>query len=499
MKNLYLPNIGSNYYIDISRELIKYNFKIKLVGFGEDRIYQPKSLKKFINEINPKVLTWEDTGIIERFNHIFDPDYSIISSDFFSKISYFEKVFLMALDRNLFDPISQIERIRIFHKLVAHAYKLLKKEKIDGIVFFGTPHGAWALTICAVAEILKIKIRYTDFGLFPELSTIETDINIRKNYSKNEYLLGNLINPNESKQINKIIKERVNSPFVWARKAPNKMQKNLKVIKRIIVLFFFKPFSKYYSSEFFFNSISRRGFKYIFKYFKYLRESRKSQNFYQKYAVSTIPKTNSIVIFFHMQPEASTLPMGYIFSDQQLMLEIILASAPKDLTIYIKEHPHIYTSPAEDRHERSEYFYREILRDKRVKFLDMNLNTNLIIKNAKFICSTCGSVSWEALKLGKSCIVFGRAWFSDCKSCYSVDSSESFLKAINQIKKATKNKVKKDVKEYLEMLEKRLIYGAANTVGLKQLNKKNYRYSDGVHNIAKAIKESFKKDYKINK
>ena len=80
-----------------------------------------------------------------------------------------------------------------------------------------------------------------------------------------------------------------------------------------------------------------------------------------------------------------------------------------------------------------------------------------------------------------------------------MDSSESFLKAINQIKKATKNKVKKDVKEYLEMLEKRLIYGAANTVGLKQLNKKNYRYSDGVHNIAKAIKESFKKDYKINK
>ena len=44
------------------------------------------------------------------------------------------------------------------------------------------------------------------------------------------------------------------------------------------------------------------------------------------------------------------MPMGYVFSDQILLLEMIL-STPQDLKIYIKEHPYIYENPAQDRHE----------------------------------------------------------------------------------------------------------------------------------------------------
>ena len=498
MKNLYLPNIGNDYYVSIARELIKYDFKIKVVGFGEDKIYQSDSLTSFIQEINPKIITWEDTGRIDRFDKIFDPDYSLFSIEYFSKIHYFEKTFLMSLDRNLFDPISQIERIRIFHKFLAHAYKLMINEKIDGILMFGTPHGSWSIVLCAVAEILGIELRYTDFGLIPELSSIETNINIRKEYSQNEYLLGELVNSKESDQIKEIIKESISSPLPWSYKTTNTIQKSIRVIKRIVGLTIFKPLTKYYSTEFLFNRSSRFGFIYIFKYFKYLYEIIKALNFYEKKAIKKIPESNSLVIFFHKQPEASTLPMGYIYADQLLMLEIILNSLPKDIKIYIKEHPDMFTTPAQDRHERSEYFYKELLRDKRVKFIDKSVSSNLIINNAKYICSTCGSVSWEALKLGKACIIFGWAWFSDCDSCYSVDSAASFAEAIDKINKTNKTKVNKDVKQFIGMLEKRLIYGAADINALQYL-KKDYRYNDGIKNLSKAIKESFKNSYKSQK
>ena len=495
MRNLYLPNIGSDYYVAIARELIKFDFRIKVVGFGKEGLKRSNSLKEFLKEFNPKVSKWEDNAIIENFDKIFDPDYSKFSNKFFIEMHYFEKIFIMSLDRNLFEPISQIEKIRLFHRYFAHAYKLIKKEKIDSILFFGTPHGGWSIALCAVAEVLNIDLRYTDFGLFPELSTIETNINIRKKYSRNEILLGKKINPKKSIQIKEIIEKRVNLPLVWSYKPPNNFNRIKKVIKRIFGLIFLSPLKNYYSAEFSYNRISRKGFTIVFKYIKYLIEITKSSNFYNRNSINKLPEKNSIVIFLHMQPEASTVPMGYIFADQILMIEIILNSAPKDLNIYIKEHPHMYTSPAQDRHDRSVYFYKRLLRDKRVKFLNKNINSNQIINKAKYICSTCGSVSWEALKLGKPCIIFGWAWFSDCKSAYSVDSAESFLKAIKQIRNTNKNNVDSNVKEFIERLKKRLIYGVAYDRALSYVGK-DYQYNDGIKNISKAINYSFNKKYK---
>tara|TARA_A100001388_G_C28747096_1_gene490097 strand:+ start:83 stop:1594 length:1512 start_codon:yes stop_codon:yes gene_type:complete len=499
VKNIYITNVGCEYYLDIARKLLGFDFKVKIIGFGENKIYQPKSLNNFIKEVKPKVVIFEDINLIERFDKIFDPDYSAFSKEFYSEISYFEKLFIMSIDRNSFEPISQLERLRLFHKYFAHAYKLLNNEKIDGILMFGTPHGPWEITLFAVAKILKIDIRYTDFGLCPELSTIESDIYIRKSYDKNERNLGILANSNESVEIKEILEKRINSHFVWDFTPINIFKKRLRVIKRIFGLILLRPFSKYNSAEFFFLRSSRRGVFLVLKYIKYLKELTQSLNFYKNESTNDLPNRNSIVVFLHHQPEASTMPMGYIFADQLLMLEIILNAAPKDLNIYIKEHPHMYEYPAQDRHERSKYFYKQLLRDKRVKFLDQNMNTNTIIKNVKYICSICGSVSWETLKLGKPCIIFGWAWFSDCKSCYSVDSPKSFLSALEKINKKTKSNVSNDLKAFIERLKKRLIYGAALRNAFDYLGE-SYRYQDGLINISEAIKLSFmSKKKSINK
>ena len=489
MRNLYIDNVGCDYYVSIADRLSLKGFNLSIVLTAESTLYRPKSLDALIIKNNPLVIKFEDICLIERFEKIFDPDYSIFNIDYFSDISYFEKLFLMTIDRNSFDPLSQIDRLRIFHKYIAHAYKLLRKKKIDTILFFGTPHGPWSIAILAVAKYLKIDIRYTDWVvLSADLTTIENDIYIRKEYNNEELKLGSISNPKEKEVINKIFENNLYSKTIGAE--PRHINRSLKIFLRTIKLFFFQPFSRYLATEFFLNHSSRLSIFYAHKYLLHLFDLIKALNFYDKNVTRDDIEENSLVIFLHWQPEASTMPMGYVFSDQILLLEMILSATPQDLKIYIKEHPYIYENPAQDRHERSKKFYKQLLRDPRVKFLSRRMNSNEIITKAKYITSVCGSVSWEALRIGKPSIVFGRAWFSSCKSCYSVDSVSSLKEAIKKIDATTYEEVQSNLETFVKKLKGRLIYGAASRDALSCVNN-NFRYNDAINNIANGIANSF--------
>ena len=489
MRNLYINNVGCDYYVSIAERLFEKGFNLKIVGSAESTLYRPKSLDSLIQKTNPMVFNVEDFNFIERFEKIFDPDYSIFNVNYFSEISYFEKLFLMTTDRISFDPIPQIDRLRIFHKYIAHAYKLLKKEKIDSILFFGTPHGPWPIALFAVAKHLEIDIRYTDWvGLSPDLTTIEHDMFIRKKYNSQQLKLGSNSNPGEKEAIHKIVEQNLYSEFVW--NSTKHFNRSLKIFLRIIKLTILKPFSKYLATEFFLNQSSRLSIFYGPKYLLYLFELIKALNFYDKNVIKEEIEENSLVVFLHHQPESSTMPMGYVFSDQLLVLEMILSAVPKGMKIYIKEHPHMYEYAAQDRHERSKKFYKQLLRDPRVKFLSRRMNSNKIITKAKYITSVCGSVSWEALRLGKPCIVFGWAWYSSCKSCFSVDSVSSLKQAIKDIDLITSKQVQSNVEAFIREMEGRLIYGAAVRDVLQYL-KNDFRYNDAINNMANGIALSF--------
>ena len=61
-----------------------------------------------------------------------------------------------------------------------------------------------------------------------------------------------------------------------------------------------------------------------------------------------------------MQPEAAINPLGGHFNDQLLLLEFILAALPKDMNVFVKEHPWQYETIGEDKNERSIQFYKNI-------------------------------------------------------------------------------------------------------------------------------------------
>lgn len=484
MKNLYLVTLACDYYVDIAKQLTALGYNVKVVGAGRAAEYWPGSLDGYVSAVKPKVVLYEDLNFPERFEKILDPDYSVLSLKIFSALAYYEKLFLMSTDRLAFFPISQIDRYRLFYRYVGHFYNILKKENIDSVVFFGTPHGPWSIALFGLAKAIDLKVVYSDWvGLSPALTTIETDIHVRRPCSAEEAKLGTMANGDESARIHDIVTRSVNADFVW--NGAEHLNLPRVFLRKIASLILRKPFDDYIAPEFFLNARSKR-IRYIVPLIRYFFGVRRALQFYDRNATEELPEENSLVLFLHQQPEASTMPNGGLFADQLLLLDLILAALPEGMKVYVKEHPYMFEAPAQERHERSVEFYAHMLKDPRVRFVEKTVNSNVLVRRARFVASICGSVSWEAMRSGKPAIIFGWAWYAACKSCFSVDSVDSLKAAFRDASSKSHDDVMADVSDFLSKLEKRLIYGAACRPALHYLGD-DYSYDKGLANVTRAI------------
>ena len=157
------------------------------------------------------------------------------------------------------------------------------------------------------------------------------------------------------------------------------------------------------------------------------------------------------------------------------------------MNVFVKEHPWQYETIGEDRNERSIDFYKNLIKNKRVKLLDNSIPSSEIIKNAGAIVSNNGTVSWESILIGKPAIVFGWQWFTACKSCFVVDSVETLRKAIDKSRSISPKEVLKDRDDFITEFEKRLIYGAFDNCILGDMEK-DYDYDMGIRTLGKALK-----------
>lgn len=485
MKNIYMVDLTHNYYVDIAKTLTASGHSIKVIGASRSLEYWPSSLDDYISAIKPKITLWENFNCPEDFERILDPDYSVLNLNIFSELSYYEKMFLMTTDRLSFFPTSQIDRCRLFYRFIGHFYKILNKEQIDSVIFFGTPHGCWSIALFGLAKALKLNAIYVDWvGLSPDLSTIETQLHIRRTYFSNEMELGLVANGEESKNIHDIVAKSKNAEFVWtSTKHINRPKMYLKTIGSLLLR---KPFGKYVSPEFFLNPGKRRRISYVIPLIRFVIKTGQALRFLEQNASDELPDRNSLILFLHLQPEASTMPMGGVFADQLLVLDLILAALPKGMNVYIKEHPFMFETLGQERHERSVEFYAHMLKDSRVRFVKRSVSSAVLIKQAGFVASIAGSISWEAMRAGKPCIIFGWAWFAECQSCFTVDSVDSLKEAFLAASSKTHADVLADVSRFLDNLEKRLIYAASCRPALRYLGAE-FRYDKSVANLSRAI------------
>lgn len=141
------------------------------------------------------------------------------------------------------------------------------------------------------------------------------------------------------------------------------------------------------------------------------------------------PTADSKFVYFalHMQPEATTSPMGGVFVDQYYVILMIARALPDGIKVIVKEHPN------QEMLQRTPDFYNLLKDEPNVEFVSLKENSFQLIKQSIAVATITGTVGWEALFLKKPVILFGHIFYKHLPGVINVNDTESLTDAINKI------------------------------------------------------------------
>jgi hypothetical protein len=191
---------------------------------------------------------------------------------------------------------------------------------------------------------------------------------------------------------------------------------------------------------------------------------------YQNLTKSFDIRQNYVFFALHYQPEMTTNPLGGIFTDQNLALEMLSEALPKDWHIYIKEAPASLSSLYRHSWFRDAAWYERMAAIPKVRLLDVSLSPFELIDHCRCTATITGTAGWESILRGKPCLVFGHAWYRWCEGVKQVSDHED-LKA--WFGKLANDKVSVDqhkVRLFLQTIDQDAVHGFVDSVRRKDFN-----------------------------
>lgn len=174
-----------------------------------------------------------------------------------------------------------------------------------------------------------------------------------------------------------------------------------------------------------------------------------------------------IYVALHYQPECATSPLGGIFVDQILMIEILSAALPDDWVVYVKEHP-LQWHPRGKNFTSYRYrgYYEHISKIKNVFIVQSEISGYVFIRNCQAVATVTGSSAWEGILKKKPAIIFGYPWYRDCPGVLKVNDVKSCRDALARIIKGDIIR-EQDIIKYLYALEKASVQGCLDSYSQK--------------------------------
>lgn len=154
-----------------------------------------------------------------------------------------------------------------------------------------------------------------------------------------------------------------------------------------------------------------------------------------------------VYVPLHMQPEATTCPMGGVFMDQEKLVQLLASHLPKDVRIYVKEHPY-QTEVC-----RSKAFYQSLLDIPSVTFVPRSLSTFTLTEHAVAIASVSGTAGFEGIFRKKPFLMFGYRFFQFAPGVFRVRSTEDCQKAVDAIFNKKETPQTRDLRLFLKAME----------------------------------------------
>ena len=463
----------------------------------------------------------------DRINKLNIKNDDCLSTQLLEDFMECENLFLSMSDRVSFFPLSVRERKSLFNELLLYWHSFFKKQSIDRLLFYGSPHMPWTIVVFYVAQKFNIPSSYVSKTLIANRIAINHDFRVRdnvpveylKNYQKDDIinivgkkLMDDVFKASSKAQLSKQINQRALSDKErLSEKLKGKLKGvfHLKNWLRLVFALYHRIKDVACSIPHIFKEASVRHAFYFNGHFKNLTldvitvlfkmKIFSLFRFYEESVTAVNYETKFIFFALHYQPEATTLPLGGIFDNQLLAIKILSESVPEGWTIYVKEHPRQFDTKSfsrkntrkgrtlQRRHFRNEDDYKKILRMKNVRLIGLHEDSAVLIRKSVFAATITGSVGWESLLERKPCMVFGNSWYSSCNSCYVVTSVDDCKKAIPDILSKTSTEVEIDFLKFLAYFREEFIIGIP---AFKYLKKSNIPYEILIENFAESILRS---------
>ncbi len=201
--------------------------------------------------------------------------------------------------------------------------------------------------------------------------------------------------------------------------------------------------------------------------YQWLREIAYTEKLRQAYVREQVdPETlRAPYIYFPLagQPERTSNPQADIYTNQLLIVRLLMAARPAGYDVIVKEHPNQFHPNFAVNMCRDEDFYAAIAR-LGAKIVHLKSDPFLLIDNATCVATTGGTSAIEAAARDKFALLFGDAWYRHCPGVHRVrnlaDLRRLFARDLDSLRPAAG-----EFANYIEAIRHACFVGIADAPG----------------------------------
>ena len=421
-------------WFDCAVKLHQEKVATPVIWLGDDRHYE--KAKIFFGDS----VVYRDLILRHRPYKIENIKYEGEKVDFFSSSHYLiaKDRCLKMMDRlDLYGTFSRIDREVYLNKLSILALKMINESNPDFLLVSEIPHDHPKYLIYQICLYLNIPVyKFNTWNLAPllYLQNVQTNQIIKKSTllnthfdSKIDLLIENyfeeLVSNPQDYEFSYMKKQRLSSTFKirFINFIKNDLIAYLKDIKHNVEMLITRKY----------NPIN----PYRLGFFTRVKIDKKRKLNLKKALNDSVDDyfLNKPYIYFplHFEPERTTNPDGNRFHDQILAILSLRKLLPKNVLIYVKEHPSQILVGSKGSRGRSPMFYNMLKSISGVKLISHKENSFKLLSNSIFSATITGSVALESAVIGKKSIVFGSTWYDDCPNIFKWNENLKYDEIVN--------------------------------------------------------------------
>jgi len=365
-----------------------------------------------------------------RYQKYMDAPHPPVDQELLDNMAHYEPHIIKMLERHVeafasctFTKSSLYNvRIRLYHEHLRYWNHLLDSAEIGMVVLQGIPHWSFDYIIYCLCKIKNIPTVMSHVAFPPRWMGFFVDFENPYPTISAEY--ESLLNEYKDKSIDDITLEpEISNLF------------NLYTSGADRTLYSVKP--EYKRVLFGNTTVQEKGFIM----------HRKT---YDKLSIKPDFTAKYIYFALHLQPEATTTPLGGWFAHQILAIKMLSYYLPDGHMLYVKEHPNQPMKP----YARSLRTYESIANLKNVKLVDFDTDTFDLIENAIAVSSITGTVGFEGLFAGKPFLMFGMQSYMYAPGVYNIRTNKDCEVSINDIIENGAKHTLKDLKIWIKAMSK---------------------------------------------